>query len=51
MGEARLLDVILFKRFVEALPAGMAEWVRCHWPASLDMSVSLAENHLAAQPV
>ncbi|XP_076740083.1 uncharacterized protein LOC112435315 [Maylandia zebra] len=33
----------------ETLPAETARWVRCHRPASLEVAVTLAEDHLAAR--
>ncbi|XP_027129966.1 tetratricopeptide repeat protein 9B-like [Larimichthys crocea] len=38
---------IVLEQFVEGLPAGTLEWVRCHRPDDLAAAVALAEDHLA----
>ncbi|XP_060757179.1 SCAN domain-containing protein 3-like [Neoarius graeffei] len=45
-----IVDQVVLEQFVARLPAGTAEWVQCHRPASLDQAVELAEDHLAAVP-
>ncbi|XP_060795406.1 zinc finger protein with KRAB and SCAN domains 5-like [Neoarius graeffei] len=45
-----LIDQVVLEQFVVRLPAGTAEWVQCHRPASLDQAIELAEDHLAAVP-
>ncbi|XP_060774272.1 uncharacterized protein LOC132884447 [Neoarius graeffei] len=45
-----IIDQVALEQFVARLPAGTAEWVQCHRPASLDQAVGLAEDHLAAVP-
>lgn len=34
--EMQVLNTVMLEQFVEGLPIGMADWVRCHWPASLE---------------
>ncbi|XP_060785448.1 uncharacterized protein LOC132891665 [Neoarius graeffei] len=45
-----IIDQVALEQFVARLPAGTAEWVRCHRPVLLDQAVELAEDHLAAVP-
>ncbi|XP_060775570.1 zinc finger and SCAN domain-containing protein 29-like [Neoarius graeffei] len=45
-----IVDQVVLEQFVSCLPAGTAEWVQCHRPASLDQAVELVEDHLAAVP-
>ncbi|XP_060771889.1 zinc finger protein 445-like [Neoarius graeffei] len=45
-----IIDQVALEQFIARLPAGTAEWVQCHRPASLDQAVGLAEDHLAAVP-
>ncbi|XP_060778632.1 uncharacterized protein LOC132887175 [Neoarius graeffei] len=45
-----IIDQVVLEQFIACLPAGTAEWVQCHHPASLDQAVGLAEDHLAAVP-
>ncbi|XP_026003826.1 uncharacterized protein LOC113009615 [Astatotilapia calliptera] len=47
-GETKLVDKVVLEQFTEGLPAETARWVRCHRPASLEVAVTLAEDHLAA---
>ncbi|XP_035523495.1 uncharacterized protein LOC118332359 [Morone saxatilis] len=46
-GERQMLEQVVLEQFVEGLPTGTAEWVRCHRPADLEAAVTLAEDHLA----
>uniref|UniRef100_A0A669EMK6 CCHC-type domain-containing protein n=1 Tax=Oreochromis niloticus TaxID=8128 RepID=A0A669EMK6_ORENI len=48
-GETLLVDKVVLEQFVEGLPAETARWVRCHRPASLEVAMTLAEDHLAAR--
>lgn len=43
--EAPLLNLLVLQQFVEALPAGIAEWVHYHQQASLKLSITLAKDH------
>jgi len=45
----QLLEEVVREGFILALPPSTAEWVMCHWPASLDAAIYLAEDHLAPQ--
>ncbi|XP_060774613.1 uncharacterized protein LOC132884734 [Neoarius graeffei] len=45
-----IVDQVVLEQFIARLPAGTAEWVQCHRPASLDQAVELAEDHLVAVP-
>ncbi|XP_060796560.1 uncharacterized protein LOC132898907 [Neoarius graeffei] len=45
-----LIDQVVLQQFVTHLPAGTAEWVQYHRPASLDQAIELVEDHLAAVP-
>ncbi|XP_060783178.1 uncharacterized protein LOC132890379 [Neoarius graeffei] len=46
-----IIDQVALEQFIVRLPAGGAEWVQCHRPASLDQAFELAEDHLAAVPM
>ncbi|XP_060783177.1 uncharacterized protein LOC132890378 [Neoarius graeffei] len=46
-----IIDQVVLEQFLARLPAGTAEWVQCHRPASLDQAVELAEDHMAAVSV
>ncbi|XP_051234915.1 uncharacterized protein LOC127351425 [Dicentrarchus labrax] len=46
-GERLMLEQVVLEQFVEGLPTGTAEWVRCHRPADLEAAITLAEDHLA----
>lgn len=48
-GQAKLVDKVVLEQFVEGVPAETARWVRCHRPGSLEVAVTLAEDHLAAK--
>uniref|UniRef100_A0A3B4GYV4 SCAN box domain-containing protein n=1 Tax=Pundamilia nyererei TaxID=303518 RepID=A0A3B4GYV4_9CICH len=43
--EAPLLNLLVLQQFVEALPAGTAEWVHYHQQASLKLAITLAKDH------
>ena len=45
-GEQRMLGQIVLEQFMEGLPTGTAEWVRCHRPTDLDAAITFAEDHL-----
>ncbi|XP_060780893.1 zinc finger and SCAN domain-containing protein 32-like [Neoarius graeffei] len=45
-----IIDQVALEQFIAHVPAGAAEWVQCHHPASLDQAIELAEDHLAAVP-
>ncbi|XP_060758551.1 uncharacterized protein LOC132869227 [Neoarius graeffei] len=45
-----IIDQVVLEQFIARLPAGTAEWVQCHRPASLDQVVEQVEDHLAAVP-
>ncbi|XP_051236284.1 uncharacterized protein LOC127352152 [Dicentrarchus labrax] len=46
-GERLMLELVVLEQFVEGLPTGTAEWVRCHRPVDLEAAITLAEDHLA----
>ena len=46
-GEQRMLGQIVLEQFLEGLPTGTAEWVRCHRPTDLETAITLAEDHRA----
>ncbi|KAM9360126.1 uncharacterized protein ABDE67_000748 [Symphorus nematophorus] len=46
-GEGRMLEQIVLEQFVEGLPTGTSEWVRCHRPVDLAAAIVLAEDYLA----
>lgn len=48
--EARLLNLVVLEQFVEGLPEATARWVRCHQVPDLTTAVTLAEDHLVAEP-
>lgn len=43
-------ELVVLRELVEGLPARMVEWVHCHQPVSLEMAMTLTEDHLAAYP-
>ncbi|XP_051576986.1 uncharacterized protein LOC127454073 [Myxocyprinus asiaticus] len=43
-------DQVVLEQLILRLPKGMAEWVQCHRPASLEEAVRLAAVHMAAIP-
>lgn len=43
-----MVNMVVLEQFMEELSVGMAEWVCCHRP--LDLVVTLAKDHLAARP-
>ncbi|XP_051509646.1 uncharacterized protein LOC127415117 [Myxocyprinus asiaticus] len=45
-----IIDQVVLEQFIVRLPKGMAEWVQCHRPASLEEAIRLAEDHMAAIP-
>ncbi|XP_060773413.1 zinc finger protein 397-like isoform X1 [Neoarius graeffei] len=45
-----IIKQVVLEQFVARLPAGTADWVQCHRPASLDQAIELAEDHMAAVP-
>ena len=40
-----VVEQVVLERFLGGLPTAMAAWVRCHWPYSLEVAVTLAEDH------
>lgn len=42
-------EACMLEQFVEGLPVDTAWWVRCHRPTSVEVAVTLAEDHLAAR--
>ncbi|XP_056277635.1 uncharacterized protein LOC130198493 [Pseudoliparis swirei] len=49
-GAQAAVEKVVREQFVEGLPTGTAEWVRCHGPTSLEAAIALAEDHLAVHP-
>ncbi|XP_064175108.1 putative SCAN domain-containing protein SCAND2P [Anguilla rostrata] len=45
-----VIEQVVLEQFVEGLPDGTANWVRCHRPTNLDGAVTLVEDHLALYP-
>lgn len=47
--DPRLVDKVVLEQFMKWLPAEKTRWVRCHRPASLEIVVTLVEDHLVAK--
>ncbi|XP_051531866.1 uncharacterized protein LOC127427948 [Myxocyprinus asiaticus] len=45
-----IINQVVLEQLTHRLPKGMAEWVQCHRPVSLEEAVRLAEDHMAAIP-
>ncbi|XP_064175891.1 uncharacterized protein LOC135246326 [Anguilla rostrata] len=45
-----VVEQVILEQFLEGLPEGTANWVRCHRPTNLEGAVTLAEDHLALYP-
>ncbi|XP_051548127.1 uncharacterized protein LOC127437324 [Myxocyprinus asiaticus] len=43
-----VVDLVVLKQLINRLPKGMAEWVQCLHPASLDEAIQMAEDNMAA---
>ena len=47
---AGVVEQVVLERFLGGLPTATAAWVRCHRPSSLEVAVTLAEDHLVQHP-
>ncbi|XP_035285217.1 uncharacterized protein LOC118233567 [Anguilla anguilla] len=45
-----VVEQVVLEQFLEGLPEGTANWVRCHRPTNLEGAVTLAEDHLVLYP-
>ncbi|XP_035280871.1 uncharacterized protein LOC118231294 isoform X1 [Anguilla anguilla] len=45
-----VVEQVILEQFLEGLPEGTANWVRCHRPTNLEGAVTLAEDHLVLYP-
>lgn len=50
MREACVLEFVVLEQLVEGLLTGTADWVRSHWPVSLEATITLAKDHLVVHP-
>uniref|UniRef100_A0A9J7XQJ9 SCAN box domain-containing protein n=1 Tax=Cyprinus carpio carpio TaxID=630221 RepID=A0A9J7XQJ9_CYPCA len=41
-----IFDKVVLEQFISRLPKRTAQWVKCHWPASLDLAIQLVEDQL-----
>lgn len=40
-----IIQQVLLEQFIAYLMTGIAEWIQCHRPESLDKAIHLAEEH------
>lgn len=43
-----IISRVVLQQFISRLPKKTAQWLQCHRPASLDLTIQLAEDQLAA---